>query len=263
MRSRKSGNTLSEDAEDTFLVVESTKPAPQPVAAFNLPIVQFLIGVAVYGSYFIAPASIRYSYGFVNDGFPFEKMSTFGTILTIWALLESAFLFHFLNRLIWFQRKAQWRPLPTTGERLELWGRMLAAMPKGPKHWLSSWYSGIPFESLTSGDVDDILMLMFNFNTESGAAERGKVTGSGMSEERWKEIDTMVTMLTDTDPTISFRPGPAKNRQFLMSFMTQPCLAWAPALLLYLLVNMLHFSFSVYYLKRGYIRGTAGQLVYW
>ena len=64
-----------------------------------------------------------------------EPASGARVFLEAWAVSEAVFLLHFLQRLVWFQRKANWQPLPTRTDRVQLLQRMLDSIPSGVLEW--------------------------------------------------------------------------------------------------------------------------------
>jgi len=198
--------------------------AKAEVAAFNLPIVQALIWVAVFLSYLTGPLSIVWSFTML-----WKKETP--TILTAWVFVEGLFFIYFLQRLLWFQIPSRWKPLDSEDKRVKLWERILKSTPD-VRMWISGWYR-TPFENLTKGDLEDFIQLYFNFTDGNGGTfQRGQ--HNLMEKNHWPEVDRLISLLEVKDPMISkMKQGPARNRASLMSYMCDKCYAYPAALWIY------------------------------
>lgn len=184
----------------------------------------------------------------------FESWSKVKVCFTLWTVCEATFLAWFLLRLFLWQKPSRPPPLKTSAERLMLWGRMLNAMPDGPKQWFSSWFSGEPFENLAQGDIELFLSSVFFSKSPSK-----------LSMEETQDLRQMVQMLLEADSTVDFSHGnktPAKPEKMFL-YMSDSLFCWPSSILVYAIVASLHIGTSIRYMRHGYRRRSAGAFMYW
>jgi len=200
----------------------------------------------VYSTYLLGPGSLAFL-AWTYSHRHAEKLSLW---VFVYAHAEAIFFIYFLQRLVRWQRPAQWKPLPTREERRKLFAKV-ADTVKCPKKWAASWHPGVPEDEITTGDVDDLIYMMLNFY------------GNDPDAEGRREVAQLRRDLFSKSDLGRLPDEPAKHEGKRMAFMRDTLVAWAPGLPMYALASILQLAFSASYLGRGYRRHRGGGLVYW